>query len=211
MSELILDVKNVSLEYKTRSGFFEYFSHRAIDNLSFKVNKGEVIGIVGRNGAGKSTLLKIIAGVIHPNSGEVSMPSGTTVSLLSLGVGFNPDLSGRDNAIISCMLNGFTRIEALSTLDEIKKFSELGNFFEQPVKTYSSGMKSRLGFSTALVAKVDILLIDEVLSVGDVSFRKKAEQAMLDRIKGEQTVLFVSHDAKQIERICNRTIDLSNG
>ena len=208
MSNPVLEFKNVTLEYKSRVGIFRYFSHIALDNVSFKINKGEVIGITGPNGAGKSTLLKVAAGVLFPNKGEIITPEGTTKSLLSLGLGFSPELSGRDNAIISCMLNGLTKYEALSALGDIKSFSELGEFFEQPVKTYSSGMKSRLGFSTGLITEVDILMIDEVLSVGDINFRKKAESAMLHKIKGKQTVLFVSHNEKQIESLCNRVITL---
>lgn len=208
MSDTVLEFRNVTLEYKSRINLFNTFTHKALDDVSFTVKRGEVLGITGRNGAGKSTLLKVAAGVLQPDSGKVISPIGTTKSLLSLGLGFSPDLSGRDNAIISCMLNGLTKKEAISVLAEVKQFSELGDFFEQPVKTYSSGMKSRLGFSTGLITEVDILMVDEVLSVGDVSFRKKAEQAMLSKIKGQQTVLFVSHNEKQIERLCDRVIEL---
>ncbi|KKD61345.1 ABC transporter [Grimontia sp. AD028] len=208
MKEIILEFENVTLEYKTRTGLFKSFIHKALDNVSFKVARGEVIGITGRNGAGKSTLLKVASGVLQPNSGKVIIPNNTTKSLLSLGLGFSPDLSGRDNAIISCMLNGLTKKEANTALSEIKAFSELGGFFEQPVKTYSSGMKSRLGFAIGLITEVDILLIDEILSVGDVNFRKKAEKAMMEKIKDKQTVLFVSHNQAQVDRLCDRIIEL---
>ncbi|MFA0492260.1 ABC transporter ATP-binding protein [Vibrio sp. 10N.222.54.B11] len=208
MNNVVLEFRNVTLEYKSRVGILKYFTHKALDNVSFKVRKGEVVGIVGPNGAGKSTLLKLAAGVLYPNDGHVISPDGTTKSLLSLGLGFSPELTGRDNAVISCMLNGLTKKEALSLIEEIKEFSELGKFFEQPVKTYSSGMKSRLGFSTGMMSEVDLLMIDEVLSVGDVNFRKKAERVMLDKLKGNQTVLFVSHNEKQVEKLCSRVIQL---
>ncbi|WP_394127403.1 ABC transporter ATP-binding protein [Vibrio hepatarius] len=208
MRDTILEFENVVLEYKSRTGLFKSFTHRALDDVSFKVAKGEVVGITGKNGAGKSTLLKVASGVLQPNSGKVITPEGTTKSLLSLGLGFSQDLSGRDNAIISCMLNGLTKKEARAALFEIKGFSELGAFFDQPVKTYSSGMKSRLGFSIGLITEVDILMIDEVLSVGDISFRQKAENAMIEKLKGNQTVLFVSHNEKQVERLCDRVIEL---
>ncbi|MEZ9405858.1 ABC transporter ATP-binding protein [Vibrio sp. 10N.286.48.F5] len=209
MNEVILKVENVSLEYKTRVGIFNTFKHKALDNVSFEVNKGDVLGILGKNGAGKSTLLKILSGVFKPDSGRVWVPPGTTRSLLTLGLGFNGDLSGRDNAILSCMFNGFSKTESIELSKEIHAFSELGDFFEQPVRTYSSGMRSKLGFSTGIVSHVDILLIDEVLSVGDKGFKAKAENAMMDKIGGkDQTVLFVSHSEKQIERICNKCFDL---
>ncbi|CAH7429287.1 Teichoic acids export ATP-binding protein TagH [Vibrio chagasii] len=209
MNEVILKVENVSLEYKTRVGIFNTFKHKALDNVSFDVNKGDVLGILGKNGAGKSTLLKILSGVFKPDSGRVWVPPGTTRSLLTLGLGFNGDLSGRDNAILSCMFNGFSKSESIELSKEIQIFSELGDFFEQPVRTYSSGMRSKLGFSTGIVSHVDILLIDEILSVGDKGFKAKAERAMMDKIGGKnQTVLFVSHSERQIEKICTKCFDL---
>lgn len=208
MTDVVLEFDKVTLEYKSRVGLLKSFTHKALNNVSFKVNRGEVIGITGPNGAGKSTLLKVAAGVLLPDYGRVISPKGTTKSLLSLGLGFSPDLSGRDNAILSCMLNGLTKKEVVNIIEEIKEYSELGDFFEQPVKTYSSGMKSRLGFSTGITTNVDILMIDEVLSVGDASFRKKAETTMLEKINSEQTVLFVSHNEEQVKRLCSRTISL---
>lgn len=209
MSEHILKVRNVSLEYRTRTGFFSSFKHKALDGVTFDVFRGEVVGIVGNNGAGKSTLLRILAGVIKPDAGSVWMPNGTTRSLLSIGLGFNSELTGRDNAILGCMFNGLSKRDAEEIAYDIKEFSGLGDFFEQPIKTYSSGMKSRLGFSTGVVSEVDLLMIDEVLAVGDASFKKKAEQYILDKMGGnDRSVLFVSHNAKQIKRLCTRTIEL---
>lgn len=211
MSNIILKVENVSLEYKTRTKIFKTFRHKALDNISFSVNRGEVVGITGGNGAGKSTLLRVIAGVFAPDSGEIWTPKGTTTSLLSLGLGFSGELTGRDNVILSSMFNGYSKERAIEVAEEIKDFCQLGDFFEQPVRTYSSGMRAKLGFSAGIITHVDLLMIDEVLAVGDKNFRAKAEKAMLEKIGGsEQTVLFVSHSEKQVRRICNRAIDLSN-
>jgi len=211
VSQVILELKNVSIEYSSRVGLFKRFKHKALNNVSLKLEKGEVLGVLGGNGSGKSTLLQLLSGVLMPDEGEVFVEEQVTRSLLTLGLGFNVQLSGRDNALISCMLNGLTKKESQEKLDEIKAFSELGDFFEQPVKTYSSGMRARLGFSAGLLLKVDILLIDEVLSVGDQSFKFKAEAALLDKMKGDQTVVFVSHSAGQVEKLCERCIWLSKG
>lgn len=209
MSDHLLKVRNVSIEYHTRTGLFSSFSHKALNNVSFDVFRGEVVGVVGKNGAGKSTLLRILAGVIEPDSGNIWMPEGTTRSLLSIGLGFNRELTGRDNAILSCMFNGISKKDAEDIIEDIKKFSELGKFFDQPMKTYSSGMRARLGFSTGVVSEVDLLMVDEALAVGDAYFKKKAERYIMSKIKGkDKSVLFVSHNAKQIKRLCTRAIEL---
>jgi lipopolysaccharide transport system ATP-binding protein len=176
MIDNIISVENVSLEYKSRAGFFKSFSHKALNNVTFDIKKGEVFGVLGGNGSGKSTLLQVLGGILQPDNGKVVVDKNITRSLLSLGLGFNPELTGEDNALISCMLNGYTKKDAKILLKQIGEFSELGVFFYQPVKTYSAGMKARLGFSTAVLAHVDILLIDEVLSVGDNAFKAKAQK-----------------------------------
>lgn len=210
-SQPIIELKNVTLEYNTRVGLFKRFKHKALNNVSFTVNRGEVFGVLGGNGSGKSTLLQVLAGIFKPDVGLVEIDKLTTRSLLSLGLGFNNQLSGRDNALISCMLEGYNKAQAKELLEEIKVFSELGEFFEQPVKSYSSGMRARLGFATGLKIKVDLLLIDEVLSVGDANFKNKAEAALLEKMKGEQTVVFVSHSAAQVKKLCERCIWLDKG
>ncbi len=211
MSDALITLNNVTLDYKSRIGLFKSFTHKALNNVSFSVNKGEVFGVLGGNGSGKSTLLQILAGILHPDDGNVVVAPNTTRALLSLGLGFNPQLTGEDNALISCMLNGYSKKNAKLLSKEIREFSELGKFYEQPVKTYSSGMKSRLGFSTAVLSHVDILLIDEVLSVGDNAFKAKAQSTLLDKINSELTVVFVSHSDQQIKKLCNRCIWLENG
>lgn len=211
MTSVILEAKNIALTYKTRKGFLSSFSHQALKDISFELCKGETIGILGRNGGGKSTLLRILAGIINPTSGQVNCTSGTTRALLSVGLGFMPNTSGRENAIYSAMLQGTSKKKALSIVDSIKDFAELGEFFEQPVDTYSSGMRARLGFATALMTEVDILFVDEILSVGDMHFRQKAEAAMLDKLNGEQTCVFVSHNPEQINKICSRAIWIEDG
>lgn len=209
--EVMLALENVSLSYRSRRGSFDHGSHHVLDSVSLQVYEGETLGIIGRNGVGKSTLLRLIAGILAPSSGVVRHRPGKTASLLTIGLGFRPDLSGRDNAMLASMLQGATAKQARSYLEEIKEFSELGDSFEERVKTYSAGMLARLGFTTALKTQVDILLIDEVLSVGDARFRDKAEAAMKSRISSDQTVIFVSHSEGQVRDICNRAICLHQG
>ena len=207
----MLELDDVSLSYQSSKGTFEDGLHRVLDGVSFKLYENETLGIIGRNGVGKTTMLRLMAGILAPTSGVVTNPEGKTSSLLSIGLGFKGDLSGRDNAMLSAMLQGANNAQAISFLEEIKDFSELGDSFEEPVKTYSSGMKSRLGFTTALMTHVDILLIDEVLSVGDAQFKRKAASAMKERVRGDQTVVFVSHSESQIKDLCDRAFWIENG
>jgi len=203
---VMLELDNVSLNFRSNKGNFDDGVHHVLDKVSFKLYENETLGIIGRNGAGKTTILRLMAGILAPTSGTVKMKPGKTASLLSIGLGFKGDLSGRDNAMLAAMLQGSTKKQAKSFLEEIKDFSDLGDSYEEPVKTYSSGMRSRLGFTTALMTHVDILLIDEVLSVGDAQFKKKAASAMKERIGGGQTVVFVSHTDAQVEELCDRAI-----
>ena len=207
----LISVQNVEVRYKKAGTIFsraKYF--QALKDVSFKVKNGESVGIVGRNGAGKSTLLRLMSGVIRPDSGRV-LNHGVTVALLSLQVGFDGNLSGRDNALISGMLQGKSKREVMSKLDAICEFSELGEFFNEPVRTYSSGMRTRLGFSVSNIISPDVLLVDEVLSVGDQGFRAKAEEAMKEKLSSNQTIVLVSHSVQQIERVCDRAILIEDG
>jgi homopolymeric O-antigen transport system ATP-binding protein len=207
----MLELENVMLNYHSRKATFDHGVHHVLNDVSFKLYENETLGIIGRNGVGKTTMLRIMAGILAPTGGTVKTKPGKISSLLSIGLGFRADLTGRDNALLSAMLQGASKKQAISFLEEIKEFSELGDSFEEPVKTYSSGMKSRLGFTTALMTHVDILLIDEVLSVGDAAFRAKAQQAMKERVCGDQTVVFVSHSDPIIEELCDRALWIEGG
>mgnify|MGYP001828063535 FL=1 len=209
--EVMLEMDAVSLSFKSRKSTFEHGTHRVLDRVSLQLFEGETLGIIGRNGCGKTTILRVMAGILAADSGVVRRCRQTSAALLTIGLGFKPQLSGRDNALLAAMLQGATRQEAMACLEDIKAFSELGDSFEEPVKTYSTGMRSRLGFTTALITHVDILLIDEVLSVGDSRFRNKALEAMKQRISGPQTVVFVSHADAQIRSLCDRAIWINDG
>ena len=181
-----------------------------LDTISFDVFRGETLGVIGRNGAGKSTLLKLLAGIIAPDSGSLEF-RGPRASLLSLQVGFLPHLSGRQNAILSGMLLGWTRREVVALLPDIVSFAELEDHIDDPTRTYSAGMRARLGFSVAFFTDPEVLLIDEVLGVGDIDFRKKSTEAMRQRINSNKTVVLVSHNLGTIESLCNRVVWIEGG
>lgn len=183
----------------------------AVKNISFKVEKGEILGIVGKNGSGKSTMLRAIAGIFSPNSGTIDL-HGNSISLLSIGVGFQAELSGRENILLSGMLLGFSEKEIRARMDEIIEFSELGKFIENPVRTYSSGMYSKLAFSITAILETDIILIDEVLSVGDSRFKKKSYAKMKELISDKnRTVVIVSHDTKTVANLCTKVLWINDG
>jgi lipopolysaccharide transport system ATP-binding protein len=209
--EVVLRLDDVSHSFSARKENFEAGEHHVLRGVSFDVYRGEVLGVVGRNGVGKTTLLRLMAGILAPRSGQIEMKFGLSCALLSLGLGFQPQLSGRDNARLAAMLQGSSVSEAEAALEEIASFSELETSFDEPVKTYSAGMRARLGFATSLFTHVDILLIDEVLAVGDAEFRRKARQAMLRKLAGDQTVVLVSHAEPQVKSLCSRAILLEEG
>jgi teichoic acid transport system ATP-binding protein len=181
----------------------------ALRHVSFNVERGETVGIIGRNGSGKSTLLRVIAGIYPPDEGEVSV-DGEVSTLFGLGTGFNAELSGRDNIYLDGILIGLTKTQIDGIIDTIIEFAELGDFIDMPVRTYSSGMRARLGFALAIHSDKDIVLIDEIMSVGDAEFRQKAEVEMR-RIIGERTVLLVSHEMNTIKQFASRVIWLDKG
>jgi ABC-type polysaccharide/polyol phosphate transport system ATPase subunit len=182
----------------------------ALDNVSFDVEKGTTFGVIGENGSGKSTLLKVITGIAKPTSGSVSV-DGKVSALIELGAGFHPEISGRENIFINGIMLGLSKKEITEKFDDIVRFAELEEFVDAPVKTYSSGMHMRLGFSVAINVNPDILLIDEVLAVGDASFVPKCLDRIDDFRRRKKTILFVSHDLSTVEKICDRVIWLKHG
>ena len=225
MIKTAIEVDNVSMKFnlsrekvdslkdyifKTIKREIQYNEFWALKNVSFSVEKGDRVGILGLNGAGKSTLLKVISGVFKPTEGHVDK-HGKMVPLLELGAGFDPQYTGKENIYLYGAMLGYTKKFIDSKYDEIVEFSELQKFMDVPVKNYSSGMKSRLGFSIATVVEPKILILDEVLSVGDAKFRKKSEKKIMSMFDSGVTVLFVSHSLEQVQRLCNKAMILEKG
>jgi lipopolysaccharide transport system ATP-binding protein len=206
----VIEVRNMGVCYTRRSGLMRSSKFWALHDVSFQLNHGESIGIVGHNGAGKSTLLRVLAGILAPDRGEVVMHGGRA-SLLSLQIGFIPYLSGRENAVLSGILLGLTRREVLARMDEIVGFAELGDFIDEPMRSYSSGMKARLGFAVAFQADPDVLLIDEVLGVGDAAFRAKSSAVMREKIESDKTVVLVTHSEETVLELCDRAVWIDHG
>ena len=196
-------IKSIKKEIK-------YNEFWALQNVSFTVEKGDRVGILGLNGAGKSTLLKVIAGVFKPTEGSVTK-HGKMVPLLELGAGFDQQYTGKENIYLYGAMLGYSKKFIEEKFDEIVEFSELKEFIDVPIKNYSSGMKARLGFSIATLVSPDILILDEVLSVGDAKFRKKSEKKVLSMFDKGVTVLFVSHSLQQVQRLCNKAMILEKG
>ena len=196
--------------FKTIKREIQYNEFWALKNISFTVEKGDRVGILGLNGAGKSTLLKVISGVFKPTEGHVDK-HGKIVPLLELGAGFDPQYTGKENIYLYGAMLGYTKKFIDSKYEEIVEFSELQKFMDVPVKNYSSGMKSRLGFAIATVVEPKILILDEVLSVGDAKFRKKSENKIMSMFDSGVTVLFVSHSLEQVKRLCNKAMILEKG
>lgn len=211
-------VENVSLQYR-RTGSFALFSSnkklgkttnfQALDDVSFTIFENETVGIIGRNGSGKSTISMVISGALPPDAGKVKVHG--KVQLLALGVGFRPELTGRENVYISGTLLGMTRRQVRERMTEIEDFAELGDFIDEPLRIYSSGMRSRLGFAVATAVNPDILILDEVMSTGDAAFRNKADQRMQAMRQRTKTVLMVSHSVEQIKNFCSRVVWLEKG
>ena len=210
-SKTVISLKDVRVTYRSGIPFTRTTtSHTPLNGVSFDLSEGDSLGVIGRNGAGKSTLLRLLNGIITPDGGEI-VNYGYHTTLLSLTVGYDQNLTGRQNAVISGMMLGLEKKHIVSKLDEIKEFSELGDFFDQPIKNYSSGMKQRLGFGVAIHLQTDILLIDEILAVGDTKFRRKSEAIMTEKIQSGDTVVLVSHSATTVKRLCNKAVWINNG
>jgi ABC-type polysaccharide/polyol phosphate transport system ATPase subunit len=202
--------KNPSLKDAILKGKDKYEKFLALDDVSFNVNHSETFGIIGSNGSGKSTLLKLIAKVLQPTKGDI-LVNGTVSALLELGAGFHQDLTGRENVYLNASILGLKRKEISSRFNEIVEFSELERFIDMPVKSYSSGMYMRLGFSIAINVNPDILLVDEVLAVGDQAFQSKCYKVIYDFVRRGKTIIIVSHDLETISDLCRRVVFLKNG
>lgn len=225
MSEKIVEVDHVTMNFRLEKnkqtslkGFvvaaikrelqYEYF--QALHDVSFSLEPGDVLGIIGRNGAGKSTLLKIIAGIMKPTEGSVKI-RGNIVPMLELGSGFDQELTGRENIFLNGAILGYSKRYLESKYEEIVEFSELEKFIDMPIRNYSSGMMMRLAFSVATVVKPEILIVDEILAVGDAAFQEKSYARMLEMMGGGTTVFFVSHSLSQVRKMCNKVLWLEHG
>jgi lipopolysaccharide transport system ATP-binding protein len=206
----LLTLRDVRMGYSVAAEH-EGGTHQVLKGVSLQLAAGERLGIVGNNGAGKSTLLRVMARIFAPLSGEVIWEPGATVSLLSLALGFRDDLTGRENAYLSAVLQGFDRAEARELVGEVEAFCELGDYFDEPVRSYSSGMRARLGFAAALLNRAQVLLVDEVLTVGDQAFRFKARDALLQQFEDDRGVVIVSHSEAQVKNLCTRAVWLDQG
>lgn len=223
--KLMVNVKDVSMRFRlteNRATSMKEFVTRklrndlktqefwALKHISFEVYKGEVLGIVGRNGSGKSTLLKIISGIMKPTEG-IAQTAGRVAPMLELGSGFDMDMSGRENIFLNGAILGYTEEFLKDKYDEIVEFSELGMFIDTPIRNYSSGMLARLAFSVATIVVPEVLIVDEILSVGDEAFQKKSRAKMMELMSGGTTVLFVSHNLDQIRDMCSRVLWIDGG
>ncbi len=209
MGEVLIELEHVGVAFNAQrrlsGGRFW-----ALEDVSLQLRRGERLGVIGRNGAGKSTLLRTIAGILTPDRGSIRR-APVSCQLLSLALGFVPHLSGRDNAVLSGLMLGLRRRDIVTRLTSIREFSELGDFFEQPIASYSAGMMMRLAFSVAIQVEPDVLLIDEVLAVGDAEFQQKSGAAMRSRMREGHTVVLVSHNEDHIAALCDRVIWIEHG
>ena len=225
MSKTMIEVSDVSMRFRMNSdkimslkeyvttalrGKLNYQEFTALDHVSFAVKKGETLGLIGRNGAGKSTMLKVISGILKPTEGSV-VCRGNVVPMLELGSGFDFDLTGRENIFLNGAILGYSEEFLNARYDEIVEFSELDQFIDTPIRDYSSGMLARLAFSIATVVQPEVLIVDEILSVGDAQFQEKSKKRMLELMGGGTTVLFVSHSIEQIKEMCGRVVWLEQG
>ncbi|WP_300617330.1 ABC transporter ATP-binding protein [Dokdonella sp.] len=207
--EVLVELRNVGVAFSAKRSVGDS-RFWALEDVDLTLRRGQRLGVIGRNGAGKSTLLRVIAGILAPDRGHMKR-GPVSCQLLSLALGFVPHLSGRDNAVLSGLMLGLRRREIVARLAAIHEFSELGDFFEQPIQTYSSGMMMRLAFSVAIQVEPDVLLIDEVLAVGDAEFQQKSGAALRARMGEGHTVVLVSHSEAQIAALCDRVLWVEHG
>lgn len=225
MSNNMIEVSDVTMRFRMNAdrilslkefattalrGKLHYEEFTALNNISFNLEKGETLGLIGRNGAGKSTLLKVISGILKPTEGSVAC-YGNVVPMLELGSGFDMELTGQENIFLNGAILGYSEEFLKSKYDEIAEFSELGKFLSMPIRNYSSGMLARLAFSVATAVNPEILIVDEILSVGDMAFQEKSRERMMEMMGGGTTVLFVSHNMAQIREMCSRVVWLDHG
>lgn len=225
MGKMMIEVSDVTMRFRMNSdrimslkefvttalrGKLHYEEFTALDHVSFSVERGETLGLIGRNGAGKSTMLKVISGILKPTEGSVAC-HGNVVPMLELGSGFDMDLTGRENIFLNGAILGYSEEFLKAKYAEIVAFSELGQFIEVPIRNYSSGMLARLAFSVASVVQPEILIVDEILAVGDAAFQEKSRRRMLELMGGGTTVLFVSHSLEQVREMCSRVVWLEHG
>ena len=222
----MIRIKNVSMkfnmdiekDFSIKQAFINLFTGKkkkneyfwALKNVTFSVNKGDVVGLIGSNGAGKSTLLKVVSGVMKPTSGKVEV-DGVISPMIELGAGFDQNLTARENIYLNGAILGYSKKFLDSKFDEIVEFSELKDFLDVPVKNFSSGMTAKLAFSIATIVEPEILIVDEILSVGDLRFQEKSKNKMMEMIKGGTTVLYVSHSLESIKDLCNKVVWLDHG
>ena len=208
----VTELNGVGLNYTTQGRFpWGRTKFWALRDVSFTLRQGDTLGLIGRNGVGKSSLLRVIAGIVLPDRGEIHRPSGIRCSMLSFGAGFESRLTGRQNIMLSGLQLGMPRARIRERVADIIALADIGDFIDQPVRTYSTGMRARLGFAIAFFIETDILLIDEELATGDESFRDKATGLIRDKINSDQTVVIVSHSMPIIEKICTRVIQIEDG
>ncbi|MEN6306513.1 MAG: ABC transporter ATP-binding protein [Anaerohalosphaeraceae bacterium] len=211
MKELIFDLNAIGLFYR-KAHLFPWKSNKfwALRDVSFRVFRGETIGVIGRNGAGKSTLLKILAGIISADAGQMSR-ANVTVTMQSIGAGFDPRLTGRQNIVLNGLLLGSDKKQIFSRMSDIIELAGVGEFIDEPIRYYSAGMRARLGFAIAYYIKTDVVLIDEALATGDYAFQKKAVALIKEKIKGDYTVVLASHSMPLIRELCDRVIQIESG
>ncbi len=211
MKELIFDLNEVGLFYR-KAHLFPWKSNKfwALRDVSFRVHRGETVGIIGRNGAGKSTLLRILAGIISADAGRISR-ANVTVTMQSIGAGFDPRLTGRQNIVLNGLLLGSDKKQIFGRMSDIIELAGVGEFIDEPIRYYSSGMRLRLGFAIAYYINTDVILIDEALATGDYGFQKKAVKLLKEKIKGDYTVVLTSHSMPLVRELCDRVIQIEAG